>query len=103
MKAHLLESQLIRESCSPYASPIVLVKKKDGSLWMCVDYRQLNSKARKDAFSLPRIGESLDALTGPLVLHNGSGQQLRKFVYLNLTRWRKSDGGGTWRSAFLTK
>lgn len=60
----LLEGQIIRESCSPYASPIVLVKKKDGSLRMCVDYRQLNSKTRKDAFPLPRIEETLDALTG---------------------------------------
>ncbi|KAL1263544.1 hypothetical protein QQF64_006283 [Cirrhinus molitorella] len=60
----LLEAQVIRESCSPYASPIVLVKKKDGSLRMCVDYRQLNSKTRKDAFPLPRIEETLDALTG---------------------------------------
>ncbi|KAL7883342.1 hypothetical protein SRHO_G00010000 [Serrasalmus rhombeus] len=67
VKAHirqLLDSQVIRESCSPYASPIVLVKKKDGSLRMCVDYRQLNSKTRKDAFPLPRIEESLDALSG---------------------------------------
>lgn len=60
----LLNTQVIRESCSPYASPIVLVRKKDGSLRMCVDYRQLNSKTRKDAFPLPRIEESLDALTG---------------------------------------
>ena len=60
----LLESQVIRESCSPYAFPIVLVKKKDGSLCLCVDYRQLNQKTRKDAFPLPRIEESLDALTG---------------------------------------
>uniref|UniRef100_A0A8P4KCX1 Gypsy retrotransposon integrase-like protein 1 n=1 Tax=Dicentrarchus labrax TaxID=13489 RepID=A0A8P4KCX1_DICLA len=67
VKAHinqLLETQVIRESCSPYASPIVLVKKKDGSLRMCVDYRQLNGKTRRDAFPLPRIEESLDALAG---------------------------------------
>ncbi len=56
----LLEAQIIRESCSPYASPVVLVRKKDGSLRMCVDYRQLNSKTRKDAFPLPRIEETLD-------------------------------------------
>ncbi|XP_054872643.1 uncharacterized protein LOC129350363 [Amphiprion ocellaris] len=60
----LLESQVIRESSSPYASPIVLLRKKDGSLRMCMDYRQLNSKTRKDAFPRPRIEESLDALTG---------------------------------------
>lgn len=67
VKAHinqLLEAQVIRESCSPYASPIVLVRKKDGSLRLCVDYRQLNHKTRKDAFPLPRIEESLDALSG---------------------------------------
>lgn len=66
-KAHinqLLEARVIRESSSPYASPIVLVRKKDGSLRMCVDYRLLNSKTRKDAFPLPRIEESLDALSG---------------------------------------
>ena len=60
----LLESQVIRESSSPYASPIVLVRKKDGGLRLCVDYRLLNSKTRKDAFLLPRIEESLDALSG---------------------------------------
>lgn len=60
----LLEAQVIRESSSPYASPIVLVRKKDGSIRLCVDYRQLNIKTRKDAFPLPRIEESLDALTG---------------------------------------
>lgn len=67
VKAHinqLLEAQVIRESCSPYASPIVLARKKDGSLRMCVDYRQLNGKTRRDAFPLPRIEESLDALSG---------------------------------------
>lgn len=67
VRAHinqLLDSQVIRESSSPYASPIVLVKKKDGSLRMCVDYRQLNAKTRRDSFPLPRIEESLDALTG---------------------------------------
>ena len=67
VKAHinqLLESQVIRESSSPYASPIVLVRKKDGSLRLCIDYRLLNSKTRKDAFPLPRIEETLDALSG---------------------------------------
>ena len=67
VKAHiqtLMDSQIIRESCSPYSSPIVLVTTKDGSLRMCVDYRQLNAKTRRDAYPLPRIDESLDALSG---------------------------------------
>ena len=60
----LLGAQVITASSSPYSSPISLVRKKDGSLRMYVDYRQLNSKTRKNAFPLPRIEESLDALTG---------------------------------------
>lgn len=67
VRAHikqLLDGQIIRESSSPYSSPIVLVQKKGGGIRMCVDYRQLNAKTRKDAFPLPRIEESLDALTG---------------------------------------
>jgi len=78
VKEHInqpLLSQVIRESSSPYASPIVLVRKKDGSLRMCVDYRQLNSKTRRDAFPLPRIEESLDAWCS-LVLNPGLGQWL---------------------------
>ncbi|KAI4897396.1 hypothetical protein NFI96_007157 [Prochilodus magdalenae] len=86
VKAHinqLLEAQIIRESSSPYASPIVLVKKKDGSMRMCVDYRQLNSKTRKDAFPLPRIEESLDALSGAcwfstLDLASGYNQHIQR-------------------------
>ena len=60
----LLEQGIIRESHSPYSSPIVLVQKKNGSLRMCVDYRRLNAKTVKDAYPLPRIQESFDALQG---------------------------------------
>ncbi|KAL2097674.1 hypothetical protein ACEWY4_006881 [Coilia grayii] len=60
----LLQAKVIRESSSPFASPLVLVKKKDGSLRLCVDYRLLNARTRKDAFPLPRIEETLDMLAG---------------------------------------
>ena len=60
----LLASGVIRASSSPYASPIVIVQKKSGELRMCVDYRQLNARTRRDAYPLPRIEESLDALGG---------------------------------------
>ena len=59
-----LEQGIIRESSSPYASPIVLVRKKDGKLRLCVDYRLLNAKTHKDAYPLPRIDEALDVLKG---------------------------------------
>ena len=61
---HLLDQGIIRHSASAYASPIVLVRKNDGSLRLCVDFRKLNSKTVRDSFPLPRIEESLEALRG---------------------------------------
>ena len=60
----LLDKGVIRPSQSNYASPIVLVRKKNGALRMCVDYRQLNAKVKRDSYPLPRIDESLDVLGG---------------------------------------
>ena len=59
-----LDQGIIRESSSPYAAPVVLVKKRDGKLRMCVDFRFLNAKTRRDAYPLPRIEEALDVLKG---------------------------------------
>ena len=63
----LLADDVIRPSVSPYSSPIVLVRKKSGSLRMCVDYRALNSHTIKCAYPLPRIDESLDAIGGATI------------------------------------
>ena len=60
----LLAKKIIVESHSPYAAPIVLVRKKDGTLRLCVDYRRLNAKIVGDAYPLPRMQESFDALVG---------------------------------------
>ena len=60
-----MENQgIIEPSTSPWASPIVLVEKKDGSLRFCVDYRKLNNITVKDSYPLPRIDDTLDALGG---------------------------------------
>ena len=55
---------VIRPSQSPWNNAVVLVRKKDGGLRFCVDFRKLNSRTKKDAFPLPRINESLEALKG---------------------------------------
>ena len=64
----VLESQLkagvIQESTSPWASPMVFVRKKDGTTRPCVDYRKLNDVTRRDAYPLPRVDDCLDCLSG---------------------------------------
>ena len=60
----LLRAGLIRVSRSPWAAPIVLVPKKDGSLRLCVDYRKLNAVTRPDPFPMPRVEDLIDGLAG---------------------------------------
>ena len=55
----MIKKDVIQQSNSPWASPIVLVQKKDGTIRFCVDYRKLNAVARKDAYPLPRIDDTL--------------------------------------------
>ncbi|GFX48111.1 retrovirus-related Pol polyprotein from transposon 297 [Trichonephila clavipes] len=57
-----LEQGIIRESCSDFSSPVVVCKKKDGTMRLCIDYRKLNKKLVKDRYPLPIIEEVLDKL-----------------------------------------
>ena len=65
--AHLkmmLDAGVIRPSNSPWCNAVVLVRKKDGSLYFCIDFRRLNSLTVKDSHPLPRICETLESLAG---------------------------------------
>ncbi len=62
MLQDMLQRDIIQPSKSPWASPIVLVQKKDGTFCFCADYRKLNAVTRKDAYPLPRIDDTLDTL-----------------------------------------
>lgn len=63
----LTESGFIRPSKSPFGAPILFVKKKDGSMRMCVDYRALNGITVKNSYPLPRVDELFDRLQGAKV------------------------------------
>ncbi|XP_058753209.1 uncharacterized protein LOC131626411 [Vicia villosa] len=63
----LLEKKFVRPSVSPWGAPVLLVKKKDGSMRLCVDYRQLNKVTIKNKYPLPRIDDLMDQLVGASV------------------------------------
>ncbi|XP_058784063.1 uncharacterized protein LOC131658826 [Vicia villosa] len=63
----LLEKKFVRPSVSPWGAPVLLVKKKDGSTRLCVDYRQLNKVTIKNKYPLPRIDDLMDQLVGASV------------------------------------
>ena len=63
----LLEKGFIRLSVSPWGPPVLFVKKKDGTLRFCVDYRQLNKMTVKNKYPLPRIDDLIDQLKGASV------------------------------------
>ena len=60
----LLRNEHIQPSTSPWCSPVVLVRKKDGTTRFCVDYRRLNEITTKDSFPLPRLDDIFDQLSG---------------------------------------
>ncbi|GKF79836.1 hypothetical protein Tco_0235404, partial [Tanacetum coccineum] len=60
----LSDKGFIRHSSSPWGSPVLFVKKKDGSFRMCIDYKELNKLTVKNRYPLPRINDLFDQLQG---------------------------------------
>lgn len=60
----LLDAGVIRESESPFSSPIVVVRKKNGQVRLCIDFRKLNLQTVKDAYALPKLEDTFTALSG---------------------------------------
>ena len=58
----LLDKGFIRPSVSPWGTPVLLVKKKDGLMHLCIDYRELNKATAKNRYSLPKIDDLFDQL-----------------------------------------
>ena len=93
----LMEKQFIRPNTSPWGAPVLLVKKKDGSSHLCVDYRQLNKMTIKNKYILPRIDDLMDNLHGSLVfskkdLRSGYHQILVKADDVQKTAFRSGYG-----------
>ena len=60
----LVSKSFVRTSTSPWGAPVLFVKKKDGSLRLCIDYRELNKVTIRNQYSLPRIDDIFDQLQG---------------------------------------
>ena len=63
----LLDKGFIRPSVSPWGAPVLFVKKKDDTLWMCIDYRKIKKVTVKNKYPLPRIEDLFDQLRGACV------------------------------------
>jgi hypothetical protein len=93
----ILKKGYIRPSVSPWGAPILFVKKKDGTLRLCIDFRQLNKKTIKNKYHLPRIDDLFDQLKDAKIfskidLRSGYHQVRIKEEYISKTTFRTRYG-----------
>lgn len=115
----LLDAGIIRESGSPFSSPIVVVQKKNGDVRLCVDYRKLNTQTVREAYALPNLEETFTALHGSQwfsVLDLKSGYYQIEMAECLCAHWDSGNSSvcpkespthpvpsrGSWRSAWAT-
>jgi hypothetical protein len=73
----MLDKGYIRPSVSPWRAPTLFMKKKDGTLRLCIDYRQINNMDIKNKYSLPRIDDLFDQLRGAIIFSKIDKSELR--------------------------
>ena len=90
-----LANAFIRPSKSPTGAPILFIRKKNGSLWLCVDYWGLNNLTIKNWYPLPLIGEFLN--------HLGHAKRFTQLDLTNKYHWMQIREGDEWKTAFWTR